>query len=285
MLVVLAAPLAYADFESDLSATADATSMLNLRELRASADNGDALAALRLGTLFFKGTDIDQDYAEAAKWFRRAAESGLAEGQFNLGMMYATGRGLPQDYKESVHWYLLAANQNLASAQLNMGVAYSYGEGVEKNASQAVKWFQLAADQGDAVAQFNLAALYANGQGVEHNPAEARRLAQLSSANGYPFADALLSDLDSPHDSVEPAATSGVFLQLAAFKNRDQAHEYLQKIQVRLAVTEKKCILLENNGWQRIVIGPYNDTTHARRDADELKQNLGLASKIRLSPP
>jgi TPR repeat protein len=49
-----------------------------------------------------------QDYAEAARWYRKAAEQGNAIAQTNLGTMYFQGQGVPQDYAEAVRWCNLA---------------------------------------------------------------------------------------------------------------------------------------------------------------------------------
>ena len=64
---------------------------------------------------------MTQDYAEAARWFRKAADQGLAEAQFNLGIMYDGGQGVAQDYAEAVRWFRKAADQSLAAAQFNLG--------------------------------------------------------------------------------------------------------------------------------------------------------------------
>ena len=42
------------------------------------------------------------DYAEAVKWYRLAAAQGNADVQFNLGTMYYDGKGVTQDYAEAV---------------------------------------------------------------------------------------------------------------------------------------------------------------------------------------
>ena len=45
---------------------------------------------------------------------RALAEQGDALAQFNLGRMYATGEGVPQDDAAAVRWYRLAADQGIA---------------------------------------------------------------------------------------------------------------------------------------------------------------------------
>jgi uncharacterized protein len=81
------------------------------------AEKGDANAQFVLGLKYDTGKGVPQDYAEAAKWYRKAAEQGYAEAQFNLGSMYDEGRGVPQDYAEAAKWYRKAKDQGVASAQ------------------------------------------------------------------------------------------------------------------------------------------------------------------------
>ncbi len=266
---------ARADFEDDLSATGG--EMRELRDLRVRAGNGDADAQLAIGAVFFKGRDIEQDYAEAAKWFRLAADQGIAQAQYNLGMLYATGRGVAQDLAAAAAWYRKAAEQQLAIAELNYGVACSYGEGVPKDEAEALRWFRLAAEHGEAVAQFDLAVMYANGQGVPQDLDESQRLARLSAANGYQIANALADDLARRK---KPDRSPGVYLQLGAFRTHAQAQDFVEKTRTRMAddVTPE---LYEQDGWIRIQIGPYSDREEAQRSALALKSRLGYEPKIK----
>jgi TPR repeat protein len=294
LLLALFAPIAWADFENDLSATGE--NINALRELRLKAGTGDANAQLQIGSVFFKGRQLDQDYAEAVKWFRLAAMQGLAEAQYNLGMMYATGRGVPQDFAQAVSWYRLAADQHLAIAELNLGVACNYGEGVKKDEAQALKWFRLAAEQNEAVAQFNLAAMYANGQGVERNLTESHRWAKRAVENGYEIARALMEDIEqrmaSPDRTGETAAhiepqqdrdssDKGIYLQLGAFRTQNQAAEFLEKMQARLGDIGKPYRLFTNEGWIRIQVGPYPGIDEARQVATGLKSRTGYEPKVK----
>ena len=69
------------------------------------------------------------------------AEQGNAEAQYDLGSMYANGQGVQQDYAEAVKWYSKAADQGLAHAQHNLGVMYRAGQGVPQDYAEALKWF------------------------------------------------------------------------------------------------------------------------------------------------
>ncbi len=45
------------------------------------------------------------------KWYRKSAEQGDANAQYNLGSMYYDGQGVPQDYAQAHMWYNLAASR------------------------------------------------------------------------------------------------------------------------------------------------------------------------------
>jgi TPR repeat protein len=65
-------------------------------------------------------------------------------------MWYQDGTGVEQDYAEALRWYHLAADQGHADAQHNIGICYARGTGVAQDDAEAARWFRLAADQGHA---------------------------------------------------------------------------------------------------------------------------------------
>jgi hypothetical protein len=80
-----------------------------VRLLRPLAEQGDARAQYLLGTRYFRGMGVPQDYAEALKWFRLSADQENADGQGALGSMYYMGLGVPQDYVLAHMWFNLSA--------------------------------------------------------------------------------------------------------------------------------------------------------------------------------
>ena len=145
---------------------------------------------------------VPQDYAEAARWFRRpptrdmpqprAVSAGCTRTaracrrttprrragsarpptretprrRSNLGMLYQNGQGVPQDYAEAVRWFRKAADQGHARPSTVSARCTRTAEGVPQDYAEAVRWFRKAADQGNAMAQNDLGVLYQNGQGV-----------------------------------------------------------------------------------------------------------------------
>lgn len=122
-----------------------------------ATEQGRAIAHYIIGFCCSKGNGIEQDYAEAVKWYKKAAKQGHAEAQCNLGYYYATGKGVQQDYEEAVKWYTKAAKQGNANAQFNLGLCYENGIGVEQDIEEAINWYKKAVEQGHTGALAKLA--------------------------------------------------------------------------------------------------------------------------------
>ena len=118
----------------------------NIDQIRQEAEQGVNGAQLVLGTLYYHGKGVPQDYKEAAKWFRLAAVQGNILAQFNLGFMYANGQGVPQDYREAVKWLRLSAEQGGGRAQMMLATIYYTGrQGVPKDYVESYAWLVVAA--------------------------------------------------------------------------------------------------------------------------------------------
>lgn len=333
ILCLFAPPLALADFEADLSATHSANNIQALRDLRNRAVAGDAEAQFNLGSIFFKGEELEKDYKEAAKWIRLAANQGHTLSQYNMGMMYDSGQGVIKDHAEAARWYRYSAEGGFALAQLNLGVAYANGEGVAQDMAEALRWIRQAADQGEVQALFDLGVMYGNGQGTKQNLLEAYRCASLAAGKGHEMANSLLNDLSqkmtpkqietakklarenqktqlthadirtitavthspapiepesirSMDTIVPPAAETEsegkqFYVQLGAFRSKNQADEFMQKMYAKLESFDRPCKLFTSEGWVRIQVGPYPDQHEARLSADNLKIKLGYEPKLR----
>ena len=112
---------------------------------RKAAEHGDALAQSNLGSFYFNGQGVSQDYVQSATWFRKAAEQGNADAQDGLGWQYYSGKGVPQDYEQAAVWYRKAAEQGKADAQFALSKLYYSGQGVQQDYAEAYFWLSLAA--------------------------------------------------------------------------------------------------------------------------------------------
>ena len=114
---------------------------------RDGAENGNAACQDRLGFAYESGLGVDEDFAEAVKWYRMAANSGDAFSQTSLGRMYEHGKGVVQNIVEAIKWYRKAADQGHADAQDHLGQIYATGQGVLQDETEAAKWFGRASEQ------------------------------------------------------------------------------------------------------------------------------------------
>ena len=81
---------------------------------------------------------------DSLKELKESAEQGDAEAQFVLGGRYDFGMGVPENDRTAVRWYLKAAEQGLAEAQFSLGSMFCRGEGVPKDNVQAYAWISIA---------------------------------------------------------------------------------------------------------------------------------------------
>ncbi|SPE63289.1 hypothetical protein SBV1_960014 [Verrucomicrobia bacterium] len=63
----------------------------SFEEMRQAAEQGDPAAQCYFGICYQNGQGVQQDYAEAVKWFRRAAEADDPAAQCYLGFCYQNG--------------------------------------------------------------------------------------------------------------------------------------------------------------------------------------------------
>ncbi|MDZ5697161.1 peptidoglycan-binding protein [Chelativorans sp. M5D2P16] len=141
--------------------------------LRKAAANGEVAALYELGNRFAEGVGVEQDMAEAARWYEKAAELGLAAAQYRIGHFYEKGSGIERDIAKAKMWYQLAAEQGNASAMHNLGVLFAMGADGTPDNESAARWFQEAADLGVTDSQFNLGILAAKGVGMRRDLSEA----------------------------------------------------------------------------------------------------------------
>jgi TPR repeat protein len=96
---------------------------------------------------------IEEDKAEAARWYRVAAEQDYPEAQRKLGTCYAEGWIVSEDYKENTEgyrnkqaakWYRRAAEQGDIESLTELGDCYANGRGVMQSETQAAKYYRKA---------------------------------------------------------------------------------------------------------------------------------------------
>ncbi len=136
---------------------------------------GNAAAQFNIGGLYENGEGVEQDYAEAARWYRKAADEGYAKAQHKLGYLYDRGLGVKEDSAEALRWYERAAAQGDIEAQIFVGSRYMLGIGVAPSYTEGMHWYRKAADQGNATAETLYRSFEAGGPGDYSLPVAWRR--------------------------------------------------------------------------------------------------------------
>ena len=123
------------------------------------------------------------DYQTALKELLPLAEGGDATSQYNVGTIYYIGVGVVQNYVETFKWYKLAACQGLVGAQLSIAAMYEAGEGVTQSNVIAHMWYNIVSANGFKDASKWRAEIAAKM--TQEDIAKAQAMAQECISSGY----------------------------------------------------------------------------------------------------
>jgi TPR repeat protein len=144
----------------------------SIEELKQKADSGNTIFQIVLA----QKLHANQQYQEAAKYYRILAEKGKRGAQTNLGIMYSMGTGVPKDMVEAAKWFMMAAESGYPPAMNHLAILYGTGEGISLDYLQAYKWLSLASFMGDEDAEKLQESL--SEEMTPNEIAEAKRLAE-----------------------------------------------------------------------------------------------------------
>lgn len=96
----------------------------------------------------------DEDWAEAAKYYKEAAECGHTTAMEALGEFYIAGFGVRVDHEKGLMWLERAAEQGSADACFALGDYYFNGYGNEPDLLLAKDWWEKAIERGHDGASF-----------------------------------------------------------------------------------------------------------------------------------
>ena len=119
------------------------------------------------------------------------AKTGNIGAQFDVALCYEEGNGVQQNKAEAFRWFKEAAMKGHARAQNAVGVCYELGEGVPQNIGEARRWYQQSADNGCTKAMVHLAELYME----DGKKKKANKLFEKAAASGDEDAKAILKKL------------------------------------------------------------------------------------------
>lgn len=175
-----------------------------VRDLKPLAEQGDAHAQFSLGSLYYQGLGVPQDYQEAVKWLTKAADQRHIYAEVTLAGILTDGvQGvIPKDYPQALMWFMFAAAQgdveavefrdSLAMKMTPVQIVEAQKRAREfKPVDAYTKLYQEVrplAEQGDSAAQFKLALMFYNGQGVARDYNQSLSWFKKAALQGHPLA-------------------------------------------------------------------------------------------------
>jgi TPR repeat protein len=215
-----------------------------MKWLRLAAEQDYTISQNFIGTVYAN----EDNYNEAAKWFRRASEKGDPDGQYKLAGLYHVGRGVSQDKLLARVWFALAASQQAPNnraipeqipgseivdqiekaeagdveAQRNLAIRLDGGDGIQRDPGAAALWVKRAAEGGDAWSQTTFAIELRKSKKVK-DERESIRWLSMAADQGDPRAQFNLGlhhflGVGTPVD-VEAAAVSLLRASLRGFED------------------------------------------------------------------
>ncbi len=202
---------------------------------------GDATAMNILGSWYYSGQNVKQDYTQAASLFTKAADKGNVQAIGNMAMCFQTGNGLKKDSAMAVKLYeksikegnkdiiknheIFAKNGSAFSGMLLYEV-YQQGIGVEKNQNAALANLKLAADANSTDAQVKYGMACMNSKNFAQAAAMFDKLAKKNHPTGIYYTGYLaFKGMGVAQDKAKGLA----YLKKAAAMNMASANYYLGK--------------------------------------------------------
>jgi len=242
----------------------------DISQLTVQAKLGDTDAQYYLGKLYYKGEDIEQNYAKAFYWIKKSAlgtadddensfkivdAKGDADAQFLLGKMYALGEGVDGSYDLATQWLVKAANSGSTDKQYDLAELYVSGQLIPQDITQAFYWHNRAAEGGDRDSQYTIATMLRDGIGTEKNNKSALKWFLLAAKQGKTSAFYPLATIYRHGISVEKDLDKSLFWHNKASEagNEDAKNE-LEYLKNEMASPSSNNEISKNNSEEYIAL-------------------------------
>ena len=121
-----------------------------VEDYQKACNDGMVAGCQSLGTFFYTGKGVKQDYLEAAKNYGKACDGGYLSGCSSLAFMHEKGQGVEEDYTKAAKLYAKACAGYDFKGCHRSGMMYKKGLGGSKqNFLKAKEFFTKACVDGD----------------------------------------------------------------------------------------------------------------------------------------
>jgi len=116
-----------------------------LDSLQKLAVHGDPAAQFDLGVRYWSGNQVQQDYAQAVRWFTLSGEQGNVAAESMLSDCFRTGRGVAADSAKAYYWALLAqaGGDTASSSRLTLLASQLNASQIADTEKKAGDWIML----------------------------------------------------------------------------------------------------------------------------------------------
>lgn len=210
---------------------------LAMRLLTEAANQGDAAAAAKLGSVYFLGRPVAQDLVKAEGYFKQGAAGGVASSELGLAQIYAGNPGLAPSPDAARAYAQRALGQWYAQVFAGdcsqiWAIGSSFGSfgGVIYDPAKAAAWFAAGVRNGDRESTYALAIKYLNGEGVPLDRNKAIELFELASKEGKVNAMTIGASLLLGEASDDARTRAIGLLELAAEHSVPEALDLLASV-------------------------------------------------------
>lgn len=140
--------------------------------------HGSMDAAVGLGSLYYFGDGVKENYRKAEEFWLIAANGGDELGRFKLANFYYDHR--PEKIQDGIALFesLTRGTTFARNSYCKLGRIFDRGIGVERDPKIAASWYEAGARLSDGNCLLDLSYLYYKGDGVERNIDRAIELAE-----------------------------------------------------------------------------------------------------------
>lgn len=186
------------------------------------------VAALNLGTFYYNGRSVEQDFDKAFELYKIAADAGELRATCNIGYCYYYGRNREVDYSEAYKYFFLGAMLfEDSNCIYKLGDMYLNGYSTEKNEKYAYMLYERAfkhasenPQDSDCLAdtQFRVGKCLLIGIGTGVDIEKAHELLSLALIGFYkrrktdPFVQELIKSTREMIDEAEAELNRGIFI-------------------------------------------------------------------------
>ncbi|AMH94277.1 polysaccharide/polyol phosphate ABC transporter ATP-binding protein [methanogenic archaeon ISO4-H5] len=158
-----------------------------LKQLERFAENGNAEAAYKLGSIYLDGLGLEKNIVQAVKWFQRGSDLGHVWSKMRLAEVYRDGREVQQDIKKAVELFRDGAKQGNIQCLFSLLPLISNSGPAENQIlfEECLKQLERFAENGNAEAAYKLGSIYLDGLGLEKNIVQAVKWFQRGSDLGH----------------------------------------------------------------------------------------------------